>query len=183
MKSISAFNDDTLNVLSSLLKPVQFKKKEFMVLEGETCKSVYFISQGLTRSFWLRDGNEITTSFAGEGATVFSMDELYNGEPSQEYVQAIEKTIAYKISIRDFNRLVSERLDLCNYFLKLHQKEYRRIHQSHMERLTLSASDRYDAFCRMFPNIERRANLSYIASYLGISQATLSRLRGKRCKI
>ena len=55
----------------------RFSRKHLLVKAGEYCRSAYFIEKGMTRSYWLVDGNEITTSFSGEGDIVFSMDELY----------------------------------------------------------------------------------------------------------
>ena len=59
----------------------------------------------------------------------------------------------------------------------IHQNEYRRLHRSHKERLTLPAKERYEAFVSQFPDVCQRVNLGYIASYLGITISTLSRLR------
>ena len=65
------------------------------------------------------------------------------------------------------------------FLQSIHQFEYRRIHQSHQERLTLPAKERYLMFLREFPEVSRRANLYDIASYLGITPSTLSKLRAK----
>ena len=66
-----------------------------------------------------------------------------------------------------------------NYLKRIiHQDEYRRLHRSHKERLTLPAKERYEEFQKQFPEVCKRVNLGYIASYLGVTQSTLSRLRG-----
>ena len=58
----------------------------------------------MTRSFWLVNGEEITTSFAYEGSIVFSMDELYYNKISEEFVETLEEVVAYKISLTDLLR-------------------------------------------------------------------------------
>ncbi len=108
------------------------------------------------------------------------MDELYYGKPSEEFVETLEETEAYRIALDDLQRLFRTNLELANWGRIIHQNEYRRLHRSHKERLTLSAAERYDAFCRQFPELMQRVQLGYIASYLGITLPTLSRLRGRK---
>ena len=131
--------------------------------------------------FFLLDyGNEITTSFASEGGMVFSMDELYYGRRSEEYVQAIEPIVAYAIPLTELIGLFESDLRLANWARVIHQNEYRRLHRSHKERLTLPARERYEAFASQFPDVCRRARLTDIASYLGVSTSTLSRIRRRK---
>lgn len=110
---------------------------------------------------------------------VFSMDEVYYSLPSREYVETIEPVEAYGIRTAQLMELVESNLELCNWWRVIHQNEYRRLHQSHKERLTLDAANRYREFSQQFPEVCRRARLTDIASYLGISPATLSRIRGR----
>ena len=166
--------------LTACLTPCRFPRKYLLAEEGRRAGAAYFIEQGITRSYWLVNGEEITTSFAAEGSIVFSMDELYYDKPSEEYVETLEETEACRIGLDDLRRLFRTHLELANWGRIIHQNEYRRLHRSHKERLTLPAAQRYEAFCRQFPDVARRVQLGYIASYLGITLPTLSRLRGRR---
>lgn len=177
MRSLCHISDETVAELQSMVTECRFPKKYQIVREGVFCRYAYFIEKGMTRSFWLVDGEEITTSFACEGAINFSMDELYYGRKSEEFVEAIEEVDAYSILITDLRHLFETNLEMCNWGRIIHQNEYRRLHRSHKERLTLPARERYEEFRKQFPEVCRRANLGYIASYLGITQPTLSRLR------
>ncbi len=154
-----------------------FAQRELIVREGMRMRHAYFIENGLTRSYWLVDGQEITTSFSTGGSIVFSMDELYYGEVSQEYVQALEPCEAYAIAIDDLRGLVRSNLRFAAWWTAIHQDEYRRLHRSHKDRLTLPARRRYEEFVRQFPDVARRAPLGCIASYIGVTLPTLSRLR------
>lgn len=82
-----------------------FSQKHLLIKENTFCKFAYFIEKGMTRSFWLVNGEEITTSFSCEGGIVFSMDELYYNKLSEEFVETLEDVVAYKISLADLNRL------------------------------------------------------------------------------
>lgn len=70
-------SDKTIQTLKENVTLCHFPKKHLLIKADIFCKSAYFIEQGMTRSFWLVNGEEITTSFAYEGSIVFSMDELY----------------------------------------------------------------------------------------------------------
>ena len=162
MKSLCPLSDKTIRELETCLTPCRFPKRHLLVREGIYCKYAYFIEKGMTRSYWLVDGEEITTSFAGDGCIV----------------ETLEEVEAYRILITDLRRLWETNLELSNWGRIIHQNEYRRLHQSHKERLTLPAKERYEAFKQQFPEVCKRVNLGFIASYLGITQSTLSRLRG-----
>ena len=107
------------------------------------------------------------------------MDEFYYNKLSEEFVETLEEVVAYKISLSDLNRLFQTNIELANWGRIIHQDEYRRLHRSHKERLTLPAKERYEEFKQQFPQIYKRVNLGYIASYLGITLSTLSRLRAQ----
>lgn len=172
-------SDATLGKLLEHLTPRRFGKRECLIFEGALGGKAYFIENGITRSYWIVDGEEITTSFTCEGSIVFSMDELYYGRPSEEYVEAVESVLAYEISVEEFNRLVEAEPELAHWARVNHQNEYRRLHRTHKERLSLPAPERYRAFAKQFPEVCRRARLSDIASYIGIAPATLSRIRAE----
>lgn len=179
MRELCTVSDDTVQLLLSKVTPCRYPKKYQLIKENIYCKYAYFIEKGMTRSFWLVDGAEITTSFSADGGIVFSMDELYYNKPSEEFVETLEEVEAYKIPIPELTHLFTTNIELCNWGRIIHQNEYRRLHRSHKERLTLPAKERYEAFKEQFPEVCRLANLGYIASYLGINPSTLSRLRAK----
>lgn len=180
MTSICPVSDETLQALKEKLTLCHFPKRYQLVKENTFCKSAYFLEEGMTRSFWLVNGEEITTSFSTEGGIVFSMDELYYNKPSEEFVETLEDTVAYRIALSDLLELFHTNIELANWGRIIHQDEYRRLHRSHKERLTLPAKERYEEFQRQFPDVCRRANLGYIASYLGITPSTLSRIRSQK---
>jgi len=180
MTSLYPVSDDTIQLLKDNVTLCHFPKKYQLIKANQYSRSAYFIEKGMTRSYWLVNGEEITTSFSCEGGIVFSMDELYYNKKSEEYVETLEEVEAYRINISDLKNLMETNLELCNWGRIIHQNEYRRLHRSHKERLSLPAKERYEEFRKQFPEICKKVNLKYIASYLGITLSTLSRLRSKR---
>ena len=179
IKSLYPISGETAQALKDAVTLCRFPRKHLLVKAGECCRAAYFIEKGMTRSYWLVDGNEITTSFSGEGDIVFSMDELYYNKVSEEYVETLEDMVAYRIGIDDLLELFRTNIELANWGRIIHQNEYRRLHRSHRDRLTLSAGERYEEFRKQFPQVCQRVQLGYIASYLGITLPTLSRLRSR----
>lgn len=177
MRSLCPISDETVEELMKCVTLCHFPKRYQLIQENRFCKYAYFIEKGMTRSFWLVDGEEITTSFSCEGGIVFSMDELYYQKKSEEFVETLEEVEAYRIALTDLVRLFETNLEFCNWGRIIHQNEYRRLHRSHKERLTLPAKERYEEFQKQFPYVCQRTNLGFIASYLGITLSTLSRIR------
>lgn len=177
MRALCPISDETVKELESLVVKCNYPKRYQLIKENIFCRYAYFMEKGMTRSFWLVDGEEITTSFSCEGGIVFSMDELYYNKKSEEFVETLEDVEVYRIELTDLRRLFETNLEFCNWGRIIHQNEYRRLHRSHKERLTLPARQRYEEFKKQFPYVCQRTNLGYIASYLGITLSTLSRLR------
>ncbi len=173
-------DESVLAALAAKLEPCRFPKRTLLVCDGEARGKAFFIETGITRSYWIVDGEEVTTSFSTEGTLVFSMDEVYYGKPSEECVEAIEPVLAYSIRVADLRRIVTDNIDMAVWWGLIHEDEYRRLHLSHKERLTLPAAERYRAFARQQPEACRRARLTDIASYLGITPSTLSRIRASK---
>ena len=73
-----------------------FPKKHLLIKENTFSRSAYFIEKGITRSFWLVNGEEITTSFSWEGGIVFSMDEFYYNKLSEEFVETLKRLLRIK---------------------------------------------------------------------------------------
>ena len=180
MTSLYPVSDDTIQLLKDNVTLCHFPKKYQSIKANQYSRSAYFIEKGMTRSYWLVNGEEITTSFSCEGGIVFSMDELYYNKMSEEFVETLEDVVAYKIALSDLIRLSQTNIELANWGRIIHQNEYRRLHRSHKDRLTLSAKERYEEFMQQFPQICQRVQLGYIASYLGITLPTLSRLRSRK---
>ncbi len=177
IRSRYAVSREGLERLAELIARCDFPKRHLLVKEGGFVGKAYFIERGMLRCYWMVEGEEYTTSFAREGTIVFSMDELYYGKASEEYIEAIEPIVAYAISLDDLRTLFETDIEFANWGRVIHQDEYRRLHRSHKERLTLPAKERYESFAAQFPDVCRRARLTDIASYLGIRPSTLSRIR------
>src|ERR1700743_605929 len=76
--------------LNSIIRMETFKKKEFLLREGQTCNHIYFIEKGLIRIYYLKDGLEICSGLLSEGGMAIAVRSFFKREPSDEFIQAIE---------------------------------------------------------------------------------------------
>lgn len=152
------------------------KKNAFIVEEGEICSKVCFIQSGLVRRFYIKDGRDITEWIYNNNQWITSVSSFIEKKPSYEYLQACEETVIYSLSYADEQKLLEYPL-----FSKFHIKQLRhylaRLNEFHHLYKLMSGLEKYVYLTTYFPEIIQKAKLKHIASLMGISQETLSRIR------
>ena len=177
IKKTYPVSDSAINELILRFSEHHFSKREIIIRGGSLDRKVYFIERGITRSYCNIDGQEVTTWFSKEGDVTFGLLDLYRGEAGFEYVETLEKTIAYSISIDELNKLYATEIDIANWSRIVHQECLLSLQYSRIDRLSLSAADRYAKLVKQWPEVLLRVNLGHIASFLGVTQPTLSKIR------
>lgn len=175
------FTEEEIKLTLSRFVPKMVNGNEFFLKAGEVSNYIGYVTKGLLRSYFYDDqANEITTNFFSEGSLIIVADSFNNRIPSKEYIKAIEDSELSVISYQ-------EQMELYKLLPAWHQicKDFGDIKISEMlDRAesfqTLSASERYQKFCNEYPQLLQRVNLGYIASYIGVDNATLSRIRKKK---
>lgn len=165
-------SDASLALLFSKMKKAELPKKHLLIRGGVIDRHVYFIEKGFARSYCLLDGKELTIWFSREGDITFAMKDLYHNEPGYEYVELLEDSTLYAISIEDLNQLYETNIEIANWGRVIHQECLLYMDQHHISRLFLPAKERYLQLVRELPDVIQRAKLIYIASYLGITPPT-----------
>ena len=122
----------------------------------------------------------MTTWFTIEGGEAGSSFSMFRNKPGFEYVETLEEVEAYIITVNDLETLYKKYIDLANWGRMLVQENFLLLQDTHIARLNLSATERYHRMLEEFPNICNRVNLGYIASFLGLTQQSLSRIRASR---
>lgn len=171
--------DDSLNILRCCLNQQLFPAKTTIIQAGKLDRLVYFIESGIARSYILHNGKEITTWFSMEGDITCGSWDLYRNKAGFEYVETLENTLAYSISIDKLNALYHSDINIANWMRVLQQENFLWLQEMHINRLNLSVKERYVKLLQDYPNIYNRVNLGYIASYLGTTLPTLSKIRSE----
>ena len=172
-------SDKTIEELSSHFEVLKLPRKHLLIEGGKLDRNVYFIEQGFCRSYCLRDGKEMTTWFSREGDITFAPKNLYHNKPGYEYVELLENCLFYVIPIETLNELYRTNIEIANWSRVIHQECLLQLDQIYIDRLFLSAKDRYEKLIKAYPDLLQRANLGHVASFLGMTQQNLSRLRGQ----
>jgi hypothetical protein len=158
----------------------EIPKKKQLLREFQYCRKLYFLEKGTVRTFYHHEGKEITSWFYNEDNFVSSWHSFYSQNPSFEYIETVEDSILYSIEYHDYQKLLNNNTDF-ERFGRLMAEEYIIfIDQYSKGYMFLSAREKYDQLLSYFPDIELRVKLGYIASFLGITQETLSRIRSKK---
>ena len=98
----------------------------------------------------------------------------------KDEIETLEETLTYSISIDKLNDLYKSRIDIANWMRVLQQENFLLLQDIHISRLNLSAQERYEKLIKEYPSIFHRVTLGHIASFLGITQPSLSRIRSSR---
>lgn len=165
------------------IKILALKKETTLVREGEYSDKTYYLIKGCARAFYLKDGRDISDWFAFENEFISSIVSYFTKQPSPHYIELLEDSIIVEIS-----RETSENLaDKYHDFERLIRIIVTKTMLSQQERITSllfqRAEQRYIELLKIYPNITQRVSLTHIASYLGITLETLSRIRSVKKRI
>jgi len=177
---IQSLSNESEESLVSICKETIVKKGKDLHPIGNTCRNIYFIKQGLLRIYYFKDDTDVTESFEFENAIVARADSLFNANPSKKGIQAIEDSELVAINSAQLFKLYDDFPDIERLFRKIFENAYVET-VNRIESLQFhTAEERYANLLNQSKNIVRRVPLKHIATYLGITQVSLSRIRAKR---
>ena len=180
INSIHPVSPQSKSALLSICKEVSFKKHTDVQPIGHTCKTIYFVKEGLVRIYYFKEANDITESFEFENAFVARAESLFTGKPSRKAIQAVEDTVLIAIDSNGLFKLFDTYPDLERLFRKIIETSYVNT-VNRLESLQFNTADeRYNNLIKDHPNVLKRVPLKFIASYLGITQVSLSRIRAQQ---
>ena len=154
--------------------------RTILLAEGKIARTMFFIEKGCLRTWINSDGKEITTQFFFEGDSVASIESFRTSQPSLYNIESIEPCILQTISHQDFQNALENSPELKK---KLEERLFRRLFQSQQifySFLKNNPQKRYEELIERHPHIVQRVPQHYIASYLGITSVSLSRIRNRR---
>lgn len=165
----------------SSYRPMALNANDYFLKEGQVCTHIGFVTKGLLRAYFFDDqANEITTAFYPEGSLIISFDSFNNQVPARENIRAMEDSELMVVSyerqkelytlVPIWNKVCKELADVASGEMLQRAKDFQ----------ILPAAERYQKFCDENPDLLQRVNLGHIASYIGVDNATLSRIRKKK---
>lgn len=174
------FTEHELQYMQGKLKKIRLQKKDFLLQEGEEVHDIYYIHDGCLRTYFIdTTGKEHTLQFAIKGWWTSDYIALFGRErtKSVSYIECIKDAVLYQISKDDFDILCDEMPKISRFHIKNLESAFAAFHRRILENLTLSAKERYLNFIKSYPTIEQNVKNYHIASFLGITTESLSRIR------
>jgi CRP-like cAMP-binding protein len=180
IQSIHPVSTEAEKALLDISKEVRFQKVKDVQLIGHTCKTIYFVKEGCVRIYYFKEDIDITESFEFENAFVARAESLFTGKPSLKAIQAIEDTTLIAIDSGKLFQLFDRHHDLERMFRKIIEASYVNT-VNRIESLQFhTAEERYLNLLKEHKDVLKRVPLKYIASYLGITPVSLSRIRAQK---
>ncbi|WP_312191379.1 Crp/Fnr family transcriptional regulator [Sphingobacterium sp.] len=176
-KKYGYLNDVIEQAVQNRTRRFSRKKGEHFLKEGQHLSSYFVLSKGLIRAYFLKNGREMNSWFGEENQIFGSILPVYTEKPSFENIQFLEDSEIYAISVGDLNELYRIHPELNLIGRKIAEEVCIILEERIMSLHTESAVERYRSLIRLQPKLLNRISLGHVASYLGITQETLSRIR------
>jgi len=172
--------DEDLKIILSYFKILKKKKNEILLQQGKVSQVSYFVKKGCVRLFFIDDkGKDVTRYIAFENQFATDLVSFITKEPAQETIQVIENSEILYIRHDDFRHLLKIIPKWKDFYTIYLEKAYVNNSKRLMSFTSLNASERYNQLFKINPDIVKRLPNKIVASYINISQETLSRIKSK----
>lgn len=172
-----------LNLIAEKHQRIRIPKGEFLLKESQHANEYYCIEQGLIRTYVIDfNGNDITTNFIGQEGIAIDVLSLFHRLPAKENMQTLSEVYAWKIEFNHFQELYHKIEGYNEWGRAWMAQQLFDFKQKSLEMITLSAKERYLQILEKFPQVVQQAPLKYIATFLGITDTSLSRIRKEIAK-
>lgn len=158
-------------------------KNEFFLKEGKICNEYLFLENGFMRAFAFDiGGNQVTTNFYSNNQVVFEVSSFFNRTISRENIQALNDCTGWSITYEQLNMLFHTMHQFREFGRHILVKGFASLKGRMLSMITETAEERYEMLMKSNPEIIQLAPIKYIASYLGVTDTSLSRIRKEFAK-
>ncbi|MCD8301846.1 MAG: Crp/Fnr family transcriptional regulator [Prevotellaceae bacterium] len=166
-----------IEALSKLLVPMKFQKGDFILSEGEVCRAMYYVSRGMVRQYYYKNGKDVTEHFSFEGHICFCIESFLEQEPSRIIVEALENTTVYALPYEAWHVSMLQNNEMELLYRKILEHALISSQEHADSQRFENAQERYERLLNTFPEIVLRAPMLHVASFLQMTPETLSRVR------
>lgn len=159
------------------IRSLKVKKGDIISRNGSYNRNIYFVENGLLRAFYLENGKDITTNFYPEGKLVANIDTLFQEQPTRFNIEALENSSIVYCDYEKLEMLCKESLSAANFSRYILGNLMVQMSNRMTSLQYMTAKEKYENLMQDHKDIILRAPLGTIATYLGISPETLSRIR------
>jgi len=183
IKNSISLSTEAEKYISSIAEEKSFSKGEVLIQEGQTVNKTFFVIHGSLRSFCVdKEGKEYTLQFAIQDWWISDFIAMYNHEPASLTVECITDATVIEFNAQKLTQIYLQFPEFELFQRKTLERHVVSLHKRILNQLQLTALERYNVFIENYPNIEQHVPNYHIASYLGITQQSLSRVRSEIAK-
>lgn len=179
LDNIYPLPDASKLALKQSISEVDYLKGHILLRADKIETNIYFVKKGIVRAYARTAGNEITFWFGKEGDTVISMKSYVADQKGYEDIELLEDCELYELKIKDLQKLFCEDIYLANWGRRFAEQELVRTEERLISRQFRTAKERYAELLKEHPHLLQRVQLGHLASYLGITRVSLSRIRAE----
>ncbi len=173
-----SLTSDELTQLAAAYSVARYAKGDTILHEGDTVEYQYYVQSGCLRTYYLDgSGREHTIQFAITDWWISDYTAFFSQEPALLHIEVLADAVLYRISKADMDRLYLEIPALERFYRMKMERAFARFQKRILANLSQSAKERYQSFVTSYPDIEQLVKNYHIASYLGITTESLSRIR------
>jgi len=177
---IYPMSEGLIHYLTRTLKLFEMDAKDYILKRGQICDRIYFVEKGMVRCYYEdKEGKQTTKWFMDEGNVIVAVDSFFGREPSYESIQALEDCVLYGITYDELEAAYRRFIEF-NFHGRVLTTKYYRLSEKRVDMFQrLDALERYEFTKKLQPGVVSRPSVrdTYLASYLGMTRETLSRLR------
>jgi cAMP-binding proteins - catabolite gene activator and regulatory subunit of cAMP-dependent protein kinases len=174
-------DEPEIQAVIRFIRPVNLKKKEYLLQAGQVCRGLYFVEKGCLRMFFINDKSaEQITQFALDGWWMADYFSFMDNKSSEYFIQAIEKSEVLAIDFSVFEQLLAEVPRMERYFRIIMQRALAASQVRTRLMFEMSKEEFYQHFATSFPEFIQRVPQYMVASYLGLTPEYVSELRRKK---
>ena len=178
LEGFKILSDNNIAEFEQLLKIKYIKKGDFFIQNGATCKSIGFLLSGIFRTYFISDkGDEVTYCLNFPNNFLTAYTSYLTGNSTQENIQAIEDAELYIISKEEIENLASRKLNWVVFLKFMAEQQYMELENRIFQLQKKNAVSKYKNLMEHYPQLIQKIPLQYLASYLGITQRHLTRIR------
>jgi CRP/FNR family transcriptional regulator, anaerobic regulatory protein len=182
LNSIYPMSEELKHYLLMNLDTKEVKKKEILLRAGRICQHIYFIEKGLLRCYYMQGQHEVCSWFMKEGDVIASVESFFDQKESYESIQAVEDSVVHYISFQQLQYVYQTFIEFNYVGRELVQKYYKLSEQRLYSLRMQQAGERYQWLLNHHPELVLRVPAKFIASYLGIDETTLSKIKNGRAR-
>ncbi|MEO6729819.1 MAG: Crp/Fnr family transcriptional regulator [Ferruginibacter sp.] len=178
LTAVHPLSDGLVDHLTKIIHTKKLPKKNFLLKAGHFCREICFVEKGLLRCFYINGESEVCSWFMKEGDIIISIESFFQQKESYESIQALEDCTLHYIEYAELN-YIYQTFSEFNFIGRVLTEKYYQLWAAQLYALRMKQTpERYNWLLENHPGLVLRVPAKYLASYLGITEVTLSRIKG-----